>query len=61
MSPRNFVGLVGIVIFLLGPVACFLTWAVLGRDGGTASAFAMIFLGMGVIIFAIGVQMEEGH
>lgn len=36
-------------LIILGPVACFLLWALLGRDGGDALGFAVLLIGLGLL------------
>lgn len=58
MTPRLWTGAVGLGIGSIGPLLCFLLYAI-GRDGQAALGFAMMFLGMGLIVVWVASQMEE--
>jgi len=59
MTPRLWTAAIGLGIGSIGPLLCFLLYAI-GRDGHTALGFALIFLGMGFIVVWVAGQMDDG-
>lgn len=50
MQAHHWVAVFGVGLMIGGPVLCFLTWAVLGREGETAISFSMLFAGLGFLV-----------
>lgn len=58
LSLRNKVAAAGLGVACIGPLLCFLLWAV-GRDGKTALCFSMMFIGIGFIAIWVASTVDE--
>lgn len=58
LTLRNRIAAIGLGIACIGPLLCFLLWAV-GRDGSTAIGFSMIFIGFGFIAIWVASTVDE--
>ena len=58
MTPRLWTAAIGLGIGSIDPLLCFLLYAI-GRDAQTALGFALMFLGMGLIVVWVAGQMDE--
>lgn len=55
MNFNTIAAIISICFFAGGPVACFLVWSFLDRDGSTAFSFACLFMIIGFFgIMAVG-------